>query len=171
MPGRGISAGLSNAITGKITRPAYLIEIAFSNFVRYSTGKLTDWDSKVWLAVKADIALGMGGDHATISFWDHDKTIRTLFLLEGATDRIVRIWQYDDSAIGPVDPTLVFSGVTTGSRIAQGRVNLNLAVAASGVMLCPRERICAAMGFSILVEAGTQIPWGTKILKVERRDA
>jgi len=169
--GRNLSVGMQSAIAGKITRPAYLIEMAFSTLLRYSTGTLSSWNGNVWIPVKADIALGMGGDRAGISIWDYDATLRTLLLLEGVTDREVKVWQYDDNAVGPLDPALVFSGVGTGSRIAQGSVNIELAVLNSGKMLCPRERICAATGFSILVEAGTLIPWGSKVLKVERRNA
>jgi hypothetical protein len=168
---REISATLLTAVTGRITRPAYLIELAFSSFLRYSTGNLSSFNGNVWIPVKADIALGMAGDRAAITIWDHDATLRTLLLTEGVTDRAVKIWQYDDNAVAETDPTLVFSGAATGSRRARGFVNIDLAVANSKGLLCPRERICAATGFSVLIEAGTLIPWGSKILKVERRDA
>lgn len=170
---RTLSSAAQAALAATITRPIYLIEIAFSSTSRLSTaGDVTwnglDWSGGEFASVSGLSADGSGRQAGRIAIGNVDLVFGALVLNQGVSDRAVSIWGGDAAALAAGDPVLVFSGVIQSAEVSVNQVVLTLGANGSRSAFCPRRRIDSSSGFNHLSPAGKVIQLGTTKFTLER---
>ncbi len=171
MSGRALSVATAAKIAEHHTKPGFLVQITFaSQIVRLSSAAEQNWNAAIWVKAGLDVSgVDAAGRQGTVKLWDYDASFRTMVLTDGVADRRISIWKFYEGAVDAGDPVLIFDGVGDRCEIREGKVTVTLAKSGSGVMLTPRRRIGPASGFNFLLPTGTLIPWGDRVLKLERR--
>lgn len=169
---RTLSSSLISDLGLTVTRPGYLVEIAFSTTLRLSTLGDISFNGTSWTAADMRVsglsADGRATQSGSITFANTWADYGVLVLDEGVADRPVRIWVCHAGA--PDDAVKVFDGVgDEASFDARGRLTLQLASSAMRSAFWPRRRINAANGFATLMPAGTRLTLGGQPYVIERR--
>ena len=172
---RTLSAALLAELGATVTRPGYLIDIAFSVPLRLSTIGDVIFDGASYVAADATVS-GVawdagGGQRGRLVLGNADLAIGTLVLDEGIADRGIVITAVYAGALAVADAVVVFDGVGDTASIdpGSGKVSIELAQQGRRTTYCPRRTISAATGFRHLQPAGTRIAFGGEIYTLERR--
>ena len=168
MSGRALSSATASATTASTTSPGYFVEIVFpSGTVRVTTRDTVTWNGFVWVRSVLKVSRIEGtGQSGTLDFFDADRSLRTLVTQDGVNDRRVRVWKFYKGALATGDPALIFDGVGDGSRIAQGRVAINVARTGSRTLMSPRLRIGPFIGLNFLAPEGTIVNWAGRVIRL-----
>lgn len=170
---RTLSSAAQAALAATVTRPIYLIEIAFSPVSRLSTAGDVTWNSLSWsggerVAVSGLSADGSGRQSGRVVIGNADLVFGALVLNNGVADRAVTIWSGDAAALATGDLEMVFSGVIGSAETSIEQVVLNLTSQGSRATVCPRRRIDASSGFNHLTPAGKQLRLGNITYTLQR---
>lgn len=165
---RTLSASLLAEQGLTVTRPGYLVSIAFSTPVYLSTlGDIT-WNGHDWLATDLRVqGLAVderGAQNGTLSLGNADLAFGTLVLSEGVAERAIVVYAV---WAGVVEPITLFSGYGDGCEVGD-RVSIDLAVTSRGATFSPRRFINAASGFATLIPAGTTLAGAAGSVTLER---
>ena len=166
---RTLSPALIAELGLTITRPGYLVSIAFDTPLYLSTLGDVTWGGHTWLSSDVDVGKLTRGSSAAqvagISLGNLDALYSAIVLNGGVADRAVAV--YAVYAGAPADAVLEFSGVGDDVEVGD-RVNISLVSRSTQEIFAPRRRIGPATGFSILLPAGTLIPMGNTTYVLER---
>lgn len=171
---RTLSSAAQTAMAARVTRPIYLVEIAFAPVSRLSTAGDVTWNSLAWsgaqwVEVSGLSSDGSGVQRAQLAIGNVDLVFGSLVLGQGVADRAVTIWGGDAAALATGDPVLVFVGAIASAEVSEQRVTLALSSIGARTQFSPRRFINASAGFNTLIAAGTQIRMGTQTYILERR--
>ena len=166
---RTVTAAVTSDLAAAVTRPGYLIEIAFAAAARFSTRGAITWSGQPWApydvrvaGLEADVTTANQG--GTLVFGNADLAFSAFILAEGVSGRACRIWKITSDAPALADPILIFDGVCDGATIDdQGRAAITLQ-RTSSTIFCPRSYMTQAAGFSHLPVAGQVLHWGGETL-------
>lgn len=155
------------------TQPGYLIELAFSTMIRYSTRGDVTWNSKIFAQydVRVDGIQSdqNGGADARIVVGNTDLSFSALMLNEDPQDKPARIWKFYEGAAALADPVAIFDGVVDSVDFSHQAVTLNLANGNADTLFIPRGRITREAGFLRLSPAGRIIQFAGQKFKLERK--
>ena len=170
---RALSVAAQAAVASHHTKPLYLIELDLSPAIRVCTYDTVTWSSVTWSGdVKSSVQVsGVSGDgrqSATLEISNETGAIGAVMLGSSTTDKRVRIWGGDASALAAADPVLVFDGVISGAEVDTEIARINLVSQGSRTTRTPRRYIDKAGGFNVLLPAGTQITVGGNTVILER---
>lgn len=152
----------SAAAARAVTRPLWLVEIAWSPISRLSSGASVTWAGHTWagtsrLEVPSLTLSGDGNPAATLVLGNVNGAFGVLALGLDVSDVPVKIWQAHADALADADPQLVFDGVIDSTSIALEAVTLRLAAQRTASQVLPATVIGPAAGFRVLLPAGTRI--------------
>lgn len=154
-----------------LTRPGYLIEIAYSTVLRLSTLGDISWNSYNWVATDAQVSNlsqdGKGFNTSGLTIGNTDTAMGALVLTEGANDIVVKIWACYAGATASGDPVQVFQGVTDGADIAADKVTFQMVSQNNQTLESPRVFISQLTGFSYLKPAGATVSVGSETFTLE----
>jgi len=157
---RSLSTPTTNAAASTVTRPGYLVEIAFDSFVRlcsratlYILGnEWVGWDVQV-SGLASDV--GKPAVSGSLTLGDADQSISALALAQGLAGRAVRVWRFFADAVADDDPVLVFDGVAGAVSGGMSReISVQLVAREATVLYSPRRRMTEEVGFHALPAAG-----------------
>ncbi|MCE7877155.1 MAG: hypothetical protein DYH14_07475 [Betaproteobacteria bacterium PRO3] len=102
---RSLSTPTTNAAAPTVTRPGYLVEIAFDSFVRLCSRATTSVLGNTWAGWDVQVAglaadAGKPSSGGTLKLGDADQSISALALAQGLAGRAVRIWRLFAEATG-----------------------------------------------------------------------
>lgn len=162
---RTLAGATSTELAAAVTRPGYLIEIAFSTTVRLSSRSTVDWSGQTWAAADFSVS-GLAADSAstatdgTVSFGNADLSMSAYILGDGVAGRAINIWKFYGDAAPIGDPVLLFSGYGDDATIDdRGRASVSLQQAGGRSLFCPRTYITPESGFNWLPPQGQKITW------------
>lgn len=169
---RTLGASLLTELGLTVTRPGYLVEIAFSTPLRLSTMGDVTFNSQAWSAADVQVrglsADGQGGQGGSLLFGNTWDDYGALVLNEGIADRAIQVWACYAGA--PGDSVQIFDGVGDDADWDDaGRLTIRLAQSAVRSAFWPRTRINAAAGFNHLIPAGSKITVAGQTYILERR--
>lgn len=169
---RTLSTPTLTEIVKTVTRPGYLVEIAFSTTVRISSRADVSWNNSTWLASDVQIdgigSDGQGSQTGSLLLGNADNVFGALVLNEGVAGRAIKIWKFYEGAVAAADPVQVFGGWCDEAEIGLTEVRISLVSESLQSLLSPRRFINRASGFSHLPSAGAIINWGGQAYKLER---
>lgn len=171
---RSLTTAAQSAVAGPTTRPLYFVEISLSPVMRYCTYDAVSWAGNVWsgdvpIEVNISGVDGSGRQSASIEIGNETGAIGAILLGQIVSDKRVRIWSADASALSDTDPVLVFDGVISSSEVSAESARISLVSQGSRTIMVPRRYIDKAGGFSVLLPAGTKIQVGGETVILERR--
>lgn len=162
---RTLGGATTTEVGAAVTRPGYLIEIAFSTTVRFSSRGTISWSGQTWTAYDCNVR-GLGVDSSEVQtegaldIGNADLVMSTLILSEGVSGRAVRVWKFYGDASALADPVLLFDGMADEATISDnGRVLITLQQAGGRTLYCPRTYITPDAGFHWLPPQGQKITW------------
>ncbi len=169
---RTLSTAHSNALTGPVQRPAYLIQLNYSPIQRWSSHDTVSWDSQTW--TKFDItveglqvqALSVRG---TLVAGNADDVAGAFVIAQGIQDIPITIYGYDAAATSSGDVVLLASAVGGTAEVGLSEVRVSLRHR-SEFQQSPRTYVNAANGFTVLQSPGTVIRVNGQDIKLSRRD-
>jgi hypothetical protein len=170
-------AALYDALTDECTDSFTLIQIGFSTPLRITDyGATVIWNGHDWLAQDVKVS-GLiqhkgGVSVGSIEIQNMDSTIAALLLIEGARDKVVKIWQgYNDTAgnfVGLVN--LATNARTNGARLTEKSAVIDIAEErAAQLGRAPRRWMNKATGFNHLLPDYTIIKWKGEEFEVSSR--
>jgi hypothetical protein len=151
-----------------VTRPGYLVEMAFSTPLYLSSIGDVSWDGKTWVA--ADVRVNglsrdeRGGGAGQIVLGNALLDYGALVLNEGVADRAIRVWAV---WAGVIDPVAEFNGVGDAADIGE-KVTISLAAQGTRALYSPRRFINSSTGFNTLLPRGTKLAIGNTTYILER---
>lgn len=156
---RSLTAALTTAYGAPVQKPAWLVEITWSQSTsRLCSYATVTWNSESWTQEDVDVsglrvgALSISGalvlNNAT-DVWG------AAALTEGFTDKRIRIWGYDAGIAtpDPNDPQLLADARGSGAQIDLDRVRVNLRDPCE-YLSGPRAIVAPEFGFHTLLPAG-----------------
>lgn len=162
---RTLGGATTTEVGAAVTRPGYLIEIAFSTTVRLSSRGTIDWSGQTWSAYDCSVR-GLAADSAEVQtdgaldIGNADLAMSAYILGDGVSGRAVRVWKFYGDATALADPVLLFDGIADEAVIADdGRVSITLQQAGGRTLYCPRTYITPDAGFNWLPAQGQKITW------------
>lgn len=166
---RSISANLQAALAAYRTRPIWLVEIALSSTVRYTTWQSSiTYNSNAYTPQDFNVdtpSFGNDGSaNAGITFQGVDETFTALFRQGDAEGSTVKVWITDNlSAYSSADDAVQVVDSTVDSvRVTPSTVSLLLA---RQPIYQPAKRVDYAHGFTDITGAGvTPFPGGNQVL-------
>jgi hypothetical protein len=165
---RTLSAELLAELNLTLTRPGYLVSVAFSVPLYLSTLGDIVYDGKLW--VGADVKVSglakneRGDASGSLSLGNAMLDYGALALNEGVADRAIRIWSVWAGAVEPVEE---FNGVGDACEVGD-RVTISLAGQGSRALYSPRRFINGSTGFTTLLPAGAKVTIGQQTYVLER---
>lgn len=169
---RAISSALNTAIGQSVTRPGYLVALAFDGeIVRLSSRGTVSWGGFTWLARNLDVAGlasdGSGNVAGELRIGNDDNAMSALVLGEGIAGRAVTIYKFygETPAADEVEEIFAGQGDETGLNLAL--VSIRLLSDSSTRVLVPRGRITPASGFHHLTPPGTVLTWNGEKITLE----
>jgi len=168
---RPVTAPTLAAAGARVSRPAWFLQIDWSNFsTRLCTGGEQTWNDFVWAGGGFEISgFTQDGKPNGITLIDPSHDYRTLVLTDGIRDRFIQLWKGYVDELADDDPALIFQGYADGFDIAKGRVSFALDWQASSRAFSPREMIGPAIGVNWCAVPGTSFTWGGSTYKLEAR--
>lgn len=162
-----VSTPTGNAIAGRGTQPAYLLQIGWSTVSRLTTGADLTWNGYVWVGADLRVAelrwSRQGLVSAAITLGNALQQWSALALNEGVAGVPVKLWAYDRSATATGDPVLRLDGEGAVLRsVDSDAIVFEVASRGARSLKSPRFRIIAANGFSQLPVAGASFRWGNQ---------
>lgn len=168
---RTLSSPLLTELGLAITRPGYLVSIAFTSPVYLSTFGDVEWNSIAWAGTDMSIrglASSIEGAHsATIELDNSDLAWSSLILSNGVSRRAVKIYAAYAGALGTADVVQVHDGVGAKASINSNRAIITTAAPGEATS-SPRKFVGAATGFQHLQPAGTVIPFNGETFVLDR---
>lgn len=166
---RTLSGTLATELGLTITRPGYLVSIAFGTPLYLSTLGDLSFNGRTWVGADVKVS-GLRTDEksqqsGTISFGNMNLAYGSLVLNEGVADRAIEI--YSVWAGAPADAMLEFSGTGDSADVGE-RVTITLSQSKSRVLYSPRRFIGASTGFNTLLPNGTTIKIGQQSYILKR---
>jgi hypothetical protein len=171
---RTLPAAVSAAIAEDVTRPIYLIHMAWDvsspDVGRYiaTYDSPISWNSITWAASGAEVTrLGAGGGSIRLPNGDDDPWL-DLVSTETPRGRAVEVYEYHtDFTASPhdSDATLLFSGIMDGSEVTLKQIEIDF-IDSLRYKKFPNTSIDAAT-FTHLLAAGSRIYWGPDVVLVK----
>jgi hypothetical protein len=171
---RTLSDALNTAQGKPVTRPGYLIYIAFNQPLRYSTQGDVEWPSgQVWQSANvmvSDLRVDAAQISGTLKIGNVDDVIGSLLLTYGISDRAIQIYGFDagiGSVLGATDPVFLASGVGGEATVDVDAAQITVR-SAKEYVYAPRQFVTPANGFTTVVPVGKTFRIGQTIYTVER---
>jgi hypothetical protein len=171
-----VSANVQTEIVKTITRPGYLVEIAFSTPFRISTRGDVNWNGGVFITWGAQVDMEFDASRSavggTLTLQNTENALGTLVLLEGVADRPIRIWSFygETPGLHDVVPQLFGVGDSASINPSKGTVTISVMQSGGSTLFAPRAYITREAGYNFLPAAGTLINWGGEQFRLERED-
>ena len=172
---RSLSAPLLAALAATITRPGFLVVIAFaSGTLTLSSRGTVTIGATTYTAADMDIA-GLGADakgeqRGTLRLGNTDGAIGVIVLNEANADWAVWVYVYDAAAILAGDVVEIFAGAGNGAVLDERWVTIELTSERTSTQFIPAQYLTQEQGFSFLPPAGMRIvtPAGIYTLEPSR---
>lgn len=172
---RTLTAPLLAALGVDVTAPGFLVELAFSSPVRFSTRGSVQWNGNPWPARGATISglaydIGSPQQGGTLRINDPDLAMSALVLLEGMVGRSVNVWKFYGEALADGDPVQIFAGAGDAVTISPSDRSIQVSLVQRGPtqLYAPRRFMTRANGFSILPVAGRIVAFNGVDFTLER---
>lgn len=171
-----VSANVSTEVARTVTRPGYLVEIAFSTPFRISTRGDINWNGAVFITWGAEVDIEVDASRSalagTLRLHNTENALGTLILLEGIADRPIRIWSFYGETPGLFDAVPQLFGVGDGASIDPGKGTVTISVMQAGgtTLYSPRSYITREGGFNFVPAAGSLYSWGGEQFRLEREE-
>ena len=149
---RTLDANTTTAVGADITRPLFLVSMAFDSIVYYSSRDQRTWDSKTWLAASMKVT-NPTSENPTITIFNESTTFGQTVLADGTAGRAISIWQAYGMTSGYTDPMLIFTGEMGESQIGK---NVVIKCKRNSTVLTPRLYVTEPT-FNHLPKAGARI--------------
>jgi len=171
---RSVSVAVWAQLSKRITKPGYLVIIAFPSPLFLSSRGALVWNEIQFSDMAMDIS-GLGALNNTvgtgsITLLDVDQFLTNLVITVTVVERGVAIFQIADDAPEYADPVLIFQGITDGMTVdmSRGSITLDLIPSMSRTF-SPRYYCAAETGMNWVPPNGTIITWGSEKITIERR--
>lgn len=161
------STAADTALAARVTRPLSLIEIGWSTTARLSTNGDQAYAGVSWSGARPVSLSGLTEKGGTLAIGNVDLVYGAQCLTEGVAGVPVSIWQGDAAALAAGDMVLVFSGIADGCEVADEEVRISLTSENLNTLTCPRVRINAAGGFTV-INASRRITVGGQVVELEQ---
>lgn len=169
---RSLSSALQAAHSAAVQKPAWLLEIGFSEVVRLSSFDTITAFGESWIGAGFDLS-GLLVDAArvegSIRLPNTDNAYGALALGQGVSDKRIRVWGYDAGATATADFELLVDGVGAGVEINSDWVTIGVR-SATEYVYAPRQRVNAAAGITYVLPAGALVAIGGTNYRIERGD-
>lgn len=168
---RTLSGAHSTALGANVTRPAFLVDIAFTSTVRYSSYATQTFGGNSYTAADLDVqnlqveALSISG---TIRLGNLDDVIGALILAQGVSDRAINIYGYDAAAVATADFQLLAAGVGSSASIGPRYCTIQIRHPAE-LSPAPRAMVSHWFGFTQMIPDGKTLQIGDTAYTFTRR--
>lgn len=168
-----VTVQVQTEIAQPVTKPGYLVEIAFSTPLRLSSRGDINWNGGVFITWGFDVQIDVDATRSALAgsvvLNNTENALGTLVLLEGVADRQIKVWQIYGDAPGLYDVVPHFFGSCDEASIdpTNGRVSISVMQSGGVTLYAPRTYITREAGFNFLPAAGTIIPWGGEQYRLE----
>jgi hypothetical protein len=153
---RSLSGAHTTALGLNVTRPAWLVDIAFSSVSRFSSYATQTFNGNSYVAADLDVsgleveALSVRG---SIRIGNLDDAIGALVLAQGVSDRAINVYSYDAAAVATADFQLVAAAVGASASIDNRNVVITLRHK-SEQQPAPRAVVSPTFGFNNMLPQG-----------------
>ena len=164
---RAASVTTTGAVAQDVTRPIYLIYMAWDTPVRYATwASNIPWDSQTWLAGPGLELSKLSANGGTLKMpMGETEPWLALVRSEIARDRAISVYEYHtDFSASPVasDAELIFSGVMDGVQITHSGIQVSLIESRTNKAFPPGS--IDPPTYNYLLPIGSRIFWRNDVI-------
>jgi hypothetical protein len=166
---RTLTSPHGTAIAQSIVTPIWFVEIGFSSILRLTSGPTVTWNSLTWTEAKLDVKGfrfdGSVAQNVTIDIADPLEAYAALCVSQKLTQRAIKVWMADSSALDAGDPVLMPPLVGTNyalPRDYQVQISANVATA----LTLPSGNWGTLLPDVLFINQEMELRWGSGTLRI-----
>jgi len=164
MPRSSVGSGFETKLSAAVTSPGFLIEIAFSTVLRFSTRGDITISGTTWYARPFKVS---GPPRPTITITDTDNVIAAYLQTEKIAGKAIKLWKFDGDAPTSLEYTQYFEGEGDDYTINKTSTVIRAVQKGVDTRKEPSMRIVRNSVRQEITKPGTKIYWGTELYTLE----